>query len=316
MSRSTNDFNAAGGQLMTPRGESSSAPAGSRLRRTVSALVYPTVLFGATLTAMGLIQITSPLEAMASSLALVIVALAACERLLVFRPAWRPGRSEIASDLAHAAVNAAVPGGVQVLLVALYGLLDVGATAQGLEHAQWLRWPHRWSLGAQVLLAIAIGELGVYWAHRAAHAWLWRFHAVHHAVSKLNWLNGVHFHPMDIGWMQLVSMAPLLLLGASPEALAVYAVFAQTGTFLQHCNVELRLGVMNRVFNTPDYHRWHHSPDRFEANHNYGGALIIWDIVFGTRFLPSVAPHPELGSRGRSPQTYLGQLVWPFARRS
>ena len=35
-----------------------------------------------------------------------------------------------------------------------------------------------------------------------------------------------------------------------------------------------------------ELHRWHHSPIAEAANHNYGGNLIVWDIVFGTRWLP------------------------------
>lgn len=287
-------------------------PNGSRARLIASRVVYPCVLLGATSAAGVLIQKWPALLVMASCLAFVIVVIAACERFLRFRAAWRPSRAEIGGDLLHAAVNAAVPGAVRLGLVALAGLLasadvHLGPSLQGLRDA---------GLWARVLCAILVGELGVYWAHRAAHAWLWRFHVVHHAVSKLNWLNAVHFHPLDVAWMQLVSMAPLLALGVGPDALAVYAVFAQTGTFLQHCNIDLRLAGFNRIFNTPDYHRWHHSPDRFEANHNYGGALIIWDAIFGTRLLPDSAPHPELGARGKSPQTYWGQLLWPFARHS
>jgi ornithine lipid hydroxylase len=124
----------------------------------------------------------------------------------------------------------------------------------------------------------------------------------------------VHFHPIDVLWMQLISLSPLLALGAGAEVLTVFAVFAQTAAFLQHCNVKMRLGALNALFNTPDYHRWHHSPDRRESDYNFGGALILWDAVFRTRFLPRVAPRTDLGSGRAVPATYVAQLLWPLRR--
>jgi len=45
-----------------------------------------------------------------------------------------------------------------------------------------------------------------------------------------------------------------------------------------------------------ELHRWHHSRSIEEANHNYGGNLILWDVLFGTRFLPrDREPPAEIG---------------------
>src|SRR5471030_2892198 len=45
-------------------------------------------------------------------------------------------------------------------------------------------------LWAQMIAAMAVGEIGFYWGHRWSHEWpwLWRFHAVHHSATHLNFL--------------------------------------------------------------------------------------------------------------------------------
>ena len=67
-----------------------------------------------------------------------------------------------------------------------------------------------------------------------------------------------------------------------------------------------------------ELHRWHHSRILDEANTNYGQNLIVWDVVFGTRFLPADREPPEdIGLTGLSafPMDYLGQLASPFTWR-
>ncbi len=50
----------------------------------------------------------------------------------------------------------------------------------------------------------------------------------------------------------------------------------------QHANLDARHGPLNYLLSTNELHRWHHSTVSHEANRNYGNALILWDLVFGT----------------------------------
>jgi sterol desaturase/sphingolipid hydroxylase (fatty acid hydroxylase superfamily) len=64
-----------------------------------------------------------------------------------------------------------------------------------------------------------------------------------------------------------------------------------------------------------ELHRWHHSRTERESNTNYGSNLILWDIVFGTRFLPADREPPaDIGIAGLSafPMTWWQQLLSPF----
>ncbi|MCW2630431.1 MAG: hypothetical protein QOF66_4100 [Mycobacterium sp.] len=50
----------------------------------------------------------------------------------------------------------------------------------------------------QVLSAILIADLGITLVHLASHkiGVLWRFHAVHHSITRFSGLNGLMKHPL------------------------------------------------------------------------------------------------------------------------
>jgi hypothetical protein len=62
----------------------------------------------------------------------------------------------------------------------------------------------------------------MYGVHRWAHEWeiLWRFHATHHSVPHLCFLNAVRFHPVDLAISTHAPFVPLVALGGAPEVLA------------------------------------------------------------------------------------------------
>ena len=72
------------------------------------------------------------------------------------------------------------------------------------------------------------------------------------------------------------------MIGAPPDALALYLVSTAIHGFFQHCNIDLRLGPLIHVFSMAELHRWHHARTGRGAIFNYGGILIIWDRLFGT----------------------------------
>lgn len=68
-------------------------------------------------------------------------------------------------------------------------------------------------------------DFGAYWGHRAFHnvSWLWLYHAVHHSVPRLWYLNTGRIHPVDSALMMVCSMVPLYVLGA-PDDMVVWLV--------------------------------------------------------------------------------------------
>lgn len=231
------------------------------------------------------------------------------EKIRPHETGWLESDGQEIPDLAHTLFTKIA---VQVAVIALanFGLArELGARpGSGV-------WPEAWPVAVQVALGLVVAEFGLYWAHRVAHEWLplWRFHAVHHSAQKLWFFNTGRFHFVDTLKSMVFAMPPLLLAGAPGNVIMwVSGVTAFIG-ILTHCNVRMRFGWLNFVFNTPGLHRWHHSMDLREGNKNYGENLVLWDLVFGTFFDDSLRrPPSQIGIREAMPATFLGQIVAPF----
>lgn len=236
------------------------------------------------------------------------------ERFHPYRPAWTPERGEMRNDLAFMVTVQILLPKLLAFAIAVWGLHRLRAWGWTLDG--W--WPLTWPAVAQAALMLVLADLLRYWLHRASHEWserLWRLHAVHHSPHKLYWVNVGRFHPLEKALQFLCDAAPFMLIGVSDEVLAIYFVFYAVNGFFQHSNANVRLGLLNLLISGPELHRWHHSWDPRESNKNYGNNIILWDLLFGTFFLPRDRGVGLLGLRNRSyPQDFARQLLTPFTR--
>jgi len=281
-------------------------------------LVFPVVLSASIAATIALMNAgLSPTLAFGPPIAAVYLLVMALERALPFHRSWLKSRGDIHVDLGHLVVSGAV--GLE-LLRPLMLVLAVALGSAISTVAPGGLWPGDWPLVPQLVLALVIGEFFMYWVHRFGHEWewLWRFHAVHHSAPRLYFLNAARFHPVDLAISNFAPFVPLVALGAGPEVLALFALFSAVHGVFQHANLPLRLGPLNWFFSMAELHRWHHSRILDEANTNYGQNLIVWDVVFGTRYLPADREPPEdIGLAGLSafPMGYFAQLASPFTWR-
>ncbi|MGE0255867.1 MAG: sterol desaturase family protein [Alphaproteobacteria bacterium] len=264
------------------------------MREALPVLAYPMVIVGGLAGYMFAMSSGWPpvLAAYAASAACVLL-IVMHEVVLPENPAWRPTRPEALADMAFLVL-------VQMLvpqLLALLVALVLAGMAEPLRTGLGAIWPHEWPIWGQVLLLMVLAEFPRYWLHRLSHTFgpLWRLHAVHHSPRILYSLNVGRFHPLDRGLQYLVEVAPFILLGVGPDVLGLYFVFYAVTGFYQHSNARVRLGPLNWIIAGPELHRWHHSANLAEANTNYGNKLIIWDILFGSRFLPGQRSVGQLG---------------------
>ena len=252
---------------------------------------------------------------LASYLAVVTGALLiTCHEIfLPYRNEWKPRFADIGNDaLFMAVVQIAVPLLLSISLVLwIAGLLRSSGTTIELV------WPHELPVAAQAALMLLIADFFRYWMHRAFHkfTFMWRFHAVHHSPHILYWLNVGRFHPIEKAVQYSVDALPFALLGVSNDVLSAYFVVFAINGFFQHSNCLVRLGPLNYVVSGPELHRWHHSEFVEESDRNFGNNLIVWDLLFGTRFLPE---DREVGALGlpnrRYPTGFLVQMKTPFVR--
>lgn len=166
----------------------------------------------------------------------------------------------------------------------------------------------------QAIEMIVVLDFIGYWMHRVFHGRrLWRFHAIHHSSEDLDWLSAVRVHPVNDLLNRLVPAVVVILLGFSPPALAgVLPLFALYAILL-HANLDWDFGPLRTVIASPRFHRWHHTGEEEGRDKNFAGLLPVWDILFGTYFMPGCAPE-RFGVSDPVPRSLMGQLVWPFRK--
>jgi sterol desaturase/sphingolipid hydroxylase (fatty acid hydroxylase superfamily) len=205
---------------------------------------------------------------------------------------WRRG---MWTDLAFWLATPIASRVILVVSIAAFAVTFVVCSGGKLDQAHIDAFVHRptWlntlPIAAQIAIMAIGGELIGYWLHRLAHRGaLWSFHKLHHSSVDLDWLSAVRVHPIDDLLRRAVNLVVLfavgfdgtLVAGAAP-VMALYAV-------LLHANVPWTFGPLRYVIASPAFHRWHHSADNLHCN--YGGLFPLWDLVFGTFYLPAAQP--------------------------
>lgn len=277
------------------------------MKKTLSYLLWP-LLFAACViaTVIGIQQGHGILVFNVTYLMLAAT-LFALERVMPHERQWLADDKQMGADLSHTLLNKGV---VQMIIVF--------TTLTGLGRAMGATGPHYWPVGwpwsLQVVLCLVLMEFGLYWQHRLAHEipWAWPFHAVHHSVPRLWFFNTGRFHLVDTLSSLVFSLPLVLALGVPNTVLSMAAAVTAFIGILTHCNVEMRGGYLNLIFNTPNLHRWHHSPDLREGNKNYGENITLFDHLFGTYFFEERRPPAAIGITEPMPKHFLGQLKAPF----
>ena len=169
-----------------------------------------------------------------------------------------------------------------------------------------------WPLALQAVVAVALGDLSVYWFHRASHAvpFLWRFHAVHHSAAHLDWLAAHREHPIDGLLTQAAVNAPAILLGFSLGHVAWLIALRGMWAIFIHSNVRLPLGPLRVLLGAPDLHHGHHL--RTAHAQNFANLAPWTDLLFGTYYRPRGPELWPLGTDEPLSASYLAMLARPL----
>ena len=216
---------------------------------------------------------------------------AATERVRPYRTDWRPTLREFTTDGMFLASVMATQG------VAMAVAQPVRRRTRRTLRADRLPVPVGAALG---ILAFDLCHSRM---HQVGHQWgpAWRVHSVHHSAERLYWFNATRFQSLEMFVDMLMETVVIGALGLSHEQHVVYQALRGMYGQVQHCNVDVDSGPLNRVFSTPDLHRWHHSTVYAEGDTNYGAVTSVWDQVFGTHFDPLDRDGPEQIGVGRMP---------------
>jgi sterol desaturase/sphingolipid hydroxylase (fatty acid hydroxylase superfamily) len=234
------------------------------------------------------------------------------ERLAAMHAGQRILRRGWATDVLTGFINGLLLFGV--VLIVLAGV-DACAAAGAPQLRLWVETRPLW---IQAVLAVAVGDLGVYGIHRLTHTvpWLWRFHAVHHSAEEMDWLVGLRFHAVDLLLFRLASLGPLVALHVAPAAVGAFVAIFGWQSWLVHANVRLPYGPLRWVFVSPEFHHWHHSTEREAYDTNYANVFACWDVLFGTVHLPHGRHPMRYGVEEPMPAGYVNRFLHPFRRET
>jgi sterol desaturase/sphingolipid hydroxylase (fatty acid hydroxylase superfamily) len=228
------------------------------------------------------------------------------------RCAWRPSLRDVRADIAFMAlVQLALPEALgAAATVALAGSVSPGVVESF--------WPHSAPPLVQTCFMLLAVDCMRYWLHRACHRFplLWRLHAVHHSPEILYSLNSGRFHPLEKALHFCLDAMPFIVLGVGQEVIAGYFVIYAANGLFQHSNVRLKYGWLNYVVGSAETHRWHHARDPRIAACNFGSTTALWDVIFGTWYLPKGQQAKEVGIMDKDyPKGFIQLLVAPFRDR-
>ncbi len=169
----------------------------------------------------------------------------------------------------------------------------------------------------ELLFAFLIADLFQYWTHRFfhSHAYLWRFHSVHHSTVNMDWLAGSRTHFVDIFVTRSMAFIPLYVFGFSAITFNTYIAFMAIHAVLIHANTRINFGVLKYIIATPQYHHWHHCEDPEHYGKNFATIFPFLDKLFGTYYLPGKEWPAGTGlHEANFPKGYLKQMVYPFTK--
>lgn len=168
----------------------------------------------------------------------------------------------------------------------------------------------RWG---QFLLILFLTDLYYYGIHRFAHSSnaLWKTHAVHHSIRKVDWIGGFRIHFIDHAIFRIGQAYLYVLFGFDPQMVGLAMLTVPLYSSMLHLNIDFRIRWLEQVVATPFFHHWHH--DITTGNRvNYANVFPIIDRAFGTLYLPKDWPK-QVGVEGNPVSEYLiPQMIYPF----
>jgi sterol desaturase/sphingolipid hydroxylase (fatty acid hydroxylase superfamily) len=169
----------------------------------------------------------------------------------------------------------------------------------------------------QCLAIQLLQDVMLYWIHRGFHTPLgWRFHAVHHSPTNLDWMSAPRNHVVNFVLSFILADVVVQLMGFAPLALYILAPINVFWSCMVHANLNWTFGPLRFVLASPVFHRWHHTLESEGLNKNFAPTFPVLDVIFGTFHMPA-GKVPEQFGNGEPdfPEGFLGQLIFPFLAR-
>ena len=189
------------------------------------------------------------------------------------------------------------------------GAVVISAAGGGLIHLRTDGWWYLISLTGVVI----VSDLYLYCLHRLQHGVpvLWALRSFHHSAEALTFVTGARHLWLDRAIATaLLSVIPILVTIPGDLAAVIAIIFFLPNGCAQ-LNLRLRLGPPVTWLNNPQWHRIHHSVQPEHQHKNFVSLLPIWDILFGTAWIPRSDEYPAAGLVLGEKPGLIDSVVWP-----
>jgi len=196
-------------------------------------------------------------------------------------------------------------------LVAVSGVALVNAAGGGIITLPGNGWGH---FCGSLAIFMVVTDFYSYWSHRLSHAVpaLWAMHSFHHSAEALTLITGARHLWLEtaVNAAFFPVIAVLFKVPAEIVTTSIFLGFLPNGC--AHLNIRLRLGRLTTWVNGPQWHRIHHSVQPEHLNKNFAAVLPLWDLVFGTAWIPDHDEFPETGLVPAERPGVIQGIIWPF----
>jgi sterol desaturase/sphingolipid hydroxylase (fatty acid hydroxylase superfamily) len=153
------------------------------------------------------------------------------------------------------------------------------------------------------VLNFAILDLADYWRHRISHrvGWWYGIHSLHHAEEQMTFWSDDRSHVLEDAITYLWLIAVGLAIGVPAMQFPFLILCFRFLGSVAHANTRVGYGWLgSHILISPQFHRTHHALRAAgRRSSNFGTALSVWDILFGTaRFGDNTV---ETGDAGAEP---------------
>ncbi|KYG62379.1 hypothetical protein AZI86_16205 [Bdellovibrio bacteriovorus] len=187
----------------------------------------------------------------------------------------------------------------------------------------------------KALWVLLFYDLAYYWSHRIQHQvnFFWHLHSVHHRSTYLTPLLKYRTHPFDNlinnafsftmgAFMMGVFNAFFSIQGSTPGYDFGYLAVAFGAHFIfghiRHSHYWISYGpVLSRVLVSPAMHQIHHSYAPQHQGKNLGSMFAIWDLMFGTLYVPEKKEALQFGESAEAKhekKTLWGEFKTPVVK--
>jgi sterol desaturase/sphingolipid hydroxylase (fatty acid hydroxylase superfamily) len=240
----------------------------------------------------------------------VMVVMVCIARILERRwPIASTSLSEVIDDFKVVSVNVALRSLLAPLAAGCSGII-LSTLGQG-----WIHLPtHGYWYLVSLIILVVISDLYHYAFHRLQHAipFLWAMHSFHHSANAVTFVTGARHLWMETLLASAVLPIMPLLFQIPPDMQLILTLIYFFPDTCAHLNVRFPMGRMITLVNSPQWHRIHHSAMPEHRDKNFASLLPLWDILFGTAWIPKPDEYPVTGFDPPVRVSVIDSIIWPF----